>query len=346
MPRRPILLAALVAIVVAEPVGAQSLRRVFERVNPTVVVVHTELKASQAVAEGRSGSAAKGVGSGVVVSEDGRILTAAHVVRAARRIEVEFLDGQRWAAQVVASAPFADLALLKMTTVPKDLEVATLGDSDRVRPGDSVFAIGAPLGVGHSLAVGHVSARRNPEKIFENLTALELFQVDMALFHGNSGGPVFDLRGEVVGIVSGVLTVASEGTHGPGFAVTANVARKLMIEGKRPWIGVEAQLIDGALADAFNLPQSAGLLIQSVAEGSLAARLGLREGTKRIVVDERELWIGGDTILEMMGLAVRPDASVLREIEAELDRVGEGGVVTMKVLRRGEILDLSAEVGG
>lgn len=345
MPRRSMLLAALFTIAFAEPVGAQSLRRVFERVNPAVVVVHTEMKASQAAADGRAGSAAKGVGSGVVVSDDGRILTAAHVVQAARRVEVEFLDGQRWTAQVIASAPFADLALLKLTTVPENLAVATLGDSDRVRPGDPVFAVGAPLGAGHSLAVGHVSARRNPEKIFENLTALELFQVDMALFHGNSGGPVFDLEGQVVGIVSGVLTVGSEGTHGPGFAVTANVARKLMIEGKRPWIGVEAQLIDGPLADAFNLPQSAGLLVQSVAEGSLAARLGLREGTKRIVIDERELWIGGDTILEMLGLVVRSDPSVLREIEVELDRLGEGGRVTMKVLRRGAVVDLSAKIG-
>jgi S1-C subfamily serine protease len=330
-----LLVGFVLSAAVSDAAGAQSLRELYARVNPSVVVVHTEQKPLQPTLAGEDQKNGKGVGSGVVISSAGQVLTAAHVVQSARRIEVEFLDGQRWSARVVASAPFADVA--------RDLLVARLGDSDRSEPGDPIFVIGAPYGVGHSLSVGHLSGRRTPENIFENFSALELFQVDMALFHGNSGGPVFDMEGSVIGIVSSVLAKGGV-THGPGFAVTSNVARKLMIEDKRPWMGVEALLIEGAMADAFNLPQAAGLLVQSVAKGSLGERLGLREGTVSIEVEDRLLLAGGDTILEMLGLRVRPDSSTFGEIQAELDRLEPEDVVKVKVLRQGETVELKAAI--
>ena len=325
---------------------AQPLREVFRRVNQSVVVVHTEqkplLQPSPEITNGEPASQ-QGVGSGVVISEDGKVLTAAHVVQSVNRIEVEFLGGNRVPARILASAPFADVAVLQLSSLPAKATVAKLGDSDQIEPGDQIFVIGAPYGAGHSLSVGHLSARRSPEKFFENLTALELFQIDVAIFQGNSGGPVFNLDGEVIGLVSSVLS-KNGSSHGLGFAVTANVARKLMLEEKNLWLGIEAMLIEGKLAKAFNLPQDAGLLVQSVADASLGARLGLHEGKIAMLLDEQPILAGGDIIVAILGQTISPDPVAFQKIQQQLNQLQPTAIVTMKVLREGKILDLSTRI--
>jgi S1-C subfamily serine protease len=218
-----------------------------------------------------------------------------------------------------------------------------MGDSDQVEIGDHIFVIGAPYGATHSLSVGYISARRTADRIFEGLAALEVFQTDAAIYEGNSGGPIFNLNGEVIGIVSHVLTRA-EGANGPGFAVTSNVARRLLLEQKRIWMGIEAWLVTGTLAEAFNVPQAAGMLVQSVADGSLGDRLGLREGTVSATLEENAMVIGGDIILEILGTQIRPDGSVIPEIQQILNGMRSGDSVTMKVLRRGRILELTTPI--
>jgi serine protease Do len=322
---------------------AQSPREAFDRVNPSVVVVHTLQRVTDptqqpgALTDG-------GVGSGVLVSPDGRVLTAAHVVQAADRVTVEFADGQRVAARVVGSAPFADVALLKVETVPGNAVVASLGDSSAARVGDPIFVIGSPYGFSHTLTAGWLSARRFSSNIIENLTALEVLQLDVAIFEGNSGGPVFNLNGEVIGLVSHVLMSARSPSTGPAFAVASNVARQLMLDEPRAWLGVETALVEGQLASGLNLPQAAGLLVQSVAEGSLGERLGLREGQLPMTVGAQTLLIGGDVILSMLGVTITFTGDVFADIQRRLGELRPFDPVEMTVLRAGRVVMLTAIV--
>jgi serine protease Do len=316
---------------------AQPLREVFRRVNPSVVVVFAQQK-PQLVAESADEGAAS-VGSGVLVSADGKVLTAAHVVVAADSIEVQFLGGERVAARVVSAAPFADVALLQLERVPLQPVVARLADSDKVEVGDQILVVGAPYGAAHSLAVGYVSARRAAPQVYENLAALETLQIDASVYTGNSGGPVFNLDGEVVGVVSHVLAREGE-AEGLAFAVTANVARRLMLEEQRFWSGVEAYLLEGDFAAVFNLPQPAGLLVQSVAEGSPSARMGLREGRVRLTLAGQTFLAGGDIILEIMGVPVTGGGRVMDDVQRTLNRLRPGDLVTVKVLRAGRQVEL------
>jgi len=318
------------------------LRDSFRSVNPSVVVVHA-LKKPRPGSNGESADI--NLGSGVIVSADGKILTAAHVVQTADLVEVEFLRGRRASARILASAPVADIAMLQIQAIPDEAAVARLGDSDKNQAGDRAFAIGAPYGATHSLSAGYISARRNPDNVFENLTALQVFQLDLAIYQGNSGGPVFNLDGEVIGIVTHVLA-AKEGSSGPAFAVTSNVARKLMLEERRIWLGVEARLLSGPVAAVFNLNQGAGLLVQSVAADSIGARLGLHEGSIEATIGGEPILLGGDVILEMMGRTIGPIPSAFAEIQAMLNRLQPGDKVHMKVFRSGEVVDLETTVRG
>lgn len=321
---------------------AQPLREMYRRAMPSVIVIHAEKKSLTLTTTDVSPTN-QSIGSGVLVSADGKVLTAAHVIAGADRISVDFSDGQSVAARVLASAPFADVALLQLEKVPEKTIVAQLGDSSLTEIGDQIFIIGAPYGAKHSLSVGWISARRSTENAVENLTALETLQLDAAIYEGNSGGPVFNLKGEVVGIVSHALAKVGNST-GLGFAVTSNVARKLLLEDKRVWLGVEGWLIEGPLADAFNLPQTAGLMVQSVAFGSLGASLGLREGSVMMTIGELQLQAGGDVILEMLGQAVIPDPKILSDIQTQINRLQVGDHLNVKVLRSGKIVELSTQI--
>lgn len=327
-------------LMVAPAASAQSLRDVFRQVNPSVVLIEARGAATSTPA-GEPMAVNEGVGSGVLISTDGKVLTAAHVVQGADEITVRFTAGDPVSARVVGSAPFADIALLQLAQVPAGATVAAFGDSDALEIGDQIFTIGAPYGANHSLAVGWVSARRRPVSVYEDTTALEVFQTDLAVFEGNSGGPLFNLRGEVVGIVTHVL--ARNGTAtGPSFSVTGNVARKLMLEQRRGWLGIESLMIDGDVARAFHLPQPAGLLVQSISDGSLADRLGLREGSLPARIGELDLVLGGDVLLEVHGVPVSSTPEFASAFTATLDRVRPGDTVTAQVWRGGKVVTLKA----
>lgn len=194
------------------------------------------------------------IGSGTLVSADGRILTAAHVVETAEEVAVDFPTGERIGASVVASNPVGDVALLQLASPPPvSATVATLGNSDLVRTGEQIFVIGAPRGVVHTLTVGHVSARRRGPSPFMEIENIELIQTDAAIIEGNSGGPMFNLRGEVIGVVSFFLS-QSGGSDGIGFAVAANTVRRLLFDRPAFWSGAGLVLVKGDLARVFNTP--------------------------------------------------------------------------------------------
>ena len=224
----------------------QTLAEVFKRVNPAVVEIHTKETDLPPVPMGQPVSVG-GLGSGVLISPDGKILTAAHVVQTADAIEVEFLTGETLRATVLSSEPSADVALLQLEKAPRGPFVAKIGDSDAIEIGAPVFVVGAPLGASHTLTVGYISARRKPNDTLNGMSRAEFFQTDAAINQGNSGGPLFNMQGEVIGIVSHILS-HSGGSEGLGFAVTSKVARQLL-ERKSFWSGLGGYMLSGTMAD-------------------------------------------------------------------------------------------------
>jgi len=316
---------------------AQGLRDAIKQVDPSVVVIKTVEKNVLPVPQTMFVSS-PGLGSGVLLS-DGRILTAAHVVQAADKIEVEFVDGQVAPAKVIASVPRADVAMLKLDWVPYNAVPAQIGDSNKMQVGDDVFIIGAPYGIGHSVSVGHVSARR-PANVAFGATKLELFQTDAAVNKGNSGGPMFNMQGEVVGVISYILS-QSGGFEGLGFAVTSNVAQKLVMNSKGFWSGIDGVLLSDEWVRIFNIPQRAGFLVQRIADNSPAQKIGLLGGSYRATIAGSDLLVGGDIILSVGGIPVTPDGSNELKIIDYINNLQTGEKVTMKVLRAGELTELN-----
>jgi serine protease Do len=317
--------------------NAQMLRQAIKRVDPSVVVIKTVEKNILPVPQTMFVNS-PGLGSGVLLS-DGRILTAAHVVQTADKIEVEFIDGQIAPAKVVSSLPRADVAMLKLDWVPYNAVPAQLGDSDKMQVGDDVFIIGAPYGIGHSVSVGHVSARR-PANISFGATRLELLQTDAAVNKGNSGGPIFNMDGEVVGVISYILS-QSGGFEGLGFAVTSNVAQKLLVSSKGFWSGIDGLLLTDEWVKIFNIPQPAGFLVQRIADNSPAQKIGLLGGSYRATIAGSDLLVGGDIILSVGGIPVTADGSNEVKVIEYLNNLQTGDKVTMKVLRTGAVTELT-----
>ncbi len=329
-------------LVFPPPGTAGSLRELFKQVDRSVVVVRTvEKQLSRDKSKGLV--SARGLGSGVLIAPEGLVMTASHVVHVADAVAVELWDGQLIPARVVGSEPTADLALLQLEQVPENLQPAPLGDSSQVEIGDEVFVVGAPYGVGRSLTAGHISAIRVQEDIPEELTPLRLFQTDAAINRGNSGGPMFNMQGEVIGIVSSILS-QSGGSEGLGFAVTSNVARKVLLEEKTFWAGVTTVLLRGEFAKVFNLPQPAGLLVQQVAQNSPADHIGLRPGETLARVGEREFLVGGDIILAMLGRQVTDKPEFLMDVQKAMKEIKAHDRIVLKVLRDGTVVDLSLTV--
>jgi len=312
----------------------------FKRVSGSVVVVTAESKSPGAL--GNQGPAdVGGLGSGVLISQSGRILTAAHVVEAADRVRIRFAGGAVVPARVVASDPLADLALLQVTQVPQDAVAARIGDSDKVEVADQVFVVGAPYGISETLSVGYVSARRTARSEPGDSASVELFQTDAAIAPGNSGGPMFNMQGEVIGVVSRIVS-RSGGSEGIGFAVTSNAAKEILLDAPPIWTGLSVVPLSGELARLLNLPQPAGLLVMHAAEDSLGAQMGLRAGTTPAVVGGVNLTLGGDIILAVAGMPIEANTGNYRRIRDRLRRAQPGEQIPIIVLRAGRIVELSS----
>ena len=252
-----------------------------------------------------------GLGSGVIVSPDGYILTNYHVIEAADDIQVSLNDGRTYRARSVGNDPESDLAVLRIRT-DKPLPAITFGQIDALGVGDVVLAIGNPFGVGQTVTMGIVSALGRSHlgiNTFENF-----IQTDAAINPGNSGGALVDVRGNLVGINTAIYS-RTGGNHGIGFAIPASSARSIMeqivLSGAvtRGWIGVEAQEVTAELAESFGLPDTDGALIAGVVRGSPAELAGVRPG---------------DVLLAVNGQAVK-DPQVMLDLIAALkpdERVG------------------------
>ncbi len=318
---------------------SQSLTELVNQVGDGVVVILTSERTVVDEAPGQLVSAG-GLGSGFLISHDGDVMTAAHVVQTADRVLVLFPSGERIPATVEGSDPSADVALLRLDYRPTGVVPLELGDSDAARVGDQVFVMGAPLGATHTLTVGYISARRKSNSTFGLLSRAELLQTDAAINQGNSGGPMFNMQGQVIGVVSHILS-QSGGFEGLGFAVTSNVARDLLLSGPTVWTGVDAYWLNGELARVFNVPQESGILVQRVAIGSLADRMGLRGGVTPITIGEERVIAGGDIVLGVNGMELTEDQDVLDQMWDALRSMRPGVPLTISVLRGGQVIELS-----
>ncbi len=305
---------------------------VVARVNPAVVHVDVieDGWSTEGFDEPGFGLPRRGEGSGIIVDSDGYILTNHHLVPGAARIRIRLADKRELTARRVGSDPSTDLALLKVEE--RGLPAARLGDSDKLRVGDWVCAIGNPLEFEHTVTVGVVSSKGR--KIF-NLAFDSYIQTDAAINPGSSGGPLINLRGEVVGISAAV----SSDAQGIGFAIPSNVARAVLVqlreEGRvrRGYLGVELHELNPDLARMIGLEEPRGALVVDVPPEQAASRAGLRRWDVITAVDETLIDDGDDLVRTISALRPGTDVrlSLLRDgrlvrVSAMLgERMGETG---------------------
>ena len=320
------------------PAGAQTVREVFEKVSPSVVVIRARGRDVTASGQTRFSE----TGSGVLISADGKVMTAAHVVHAMDEISVEFLGGDTVPARVVSSEPAADLSLLQLDRVPPGAKVAAMADSSTMHVGDQVIVVGAPYGLSHSLSVGYISARWPPNSVYKTMPLAEFFQTDATINTGNSGGPMFNMKGEVIGIVSHNISKGG-GSEGLGFVVTLNTAKQLLLEKRSFWTGLEGIVLSDTLADLLNLPpRASGYIIKTVAKGSPADEIGLRGSTQIVSISGQEVPLGGDIILSVEGI---PAAAVnAGKIRDTMNKLPAGSPYKVSILRAGQVLELTGKV--
>jgi S1-C subfamily serine protease len=331
---------------------AQQLRDAFRKVNQSVVIVRT--KHVELAPSGDDGMLIiDGLGSGVLISNDGKVLTAAHVVQTADIACVEFPDGQAIRARVIGSDVRSDVALLQLERMPKGVTPAILGDSDKVEVGDQIFVIGAPYGIGQTLSAGHLSGRHQLNNNNESATSVEFLQTDAAVNTGNSGAPMFDMGGNVIGVVSSIMS-RSGGSEGLAFGTAANTAKRLLLDHTPFWSGIDGFVITGDLAKALNLPQPAGFLVQRIGEGSMGSRLGINPGTLRATIQGTDILLAGDVLLTVNGIDIATpsrDQLGIATADENYERIYNsvaalrpGDILVVTVLRQGKVLKLTTTI--
>jgi serine protease Do len=332
----------VIAVVFSTISNAQSLSELYQKVNSSIVVIKTQSNISAGLGDKKKVNTEEGLGSGVLISDDGLIWTASHVVHSTENLAVKFTDGDVYEAVVLSSSPAADVALIKIIGdfQLKNKHIATIGDSDKVVIGQDIFVIGSPLGIEQTLTRGIVSGKITHGNLNESFSPVEFIQTDAAINPGNSGGPLFNMDGEVIGIASFIMS-QSGGFVGLGFGASSNVATKILMEQKSIWSGMEFAFLENEMADVFNLPQEAGLLILSVTSKGLGNKLGLKGGYIKANIEGSPLLIGGDILLEIAGVKL-VDAASLELLKKKMI-IFENIDFDVKYLRAGKVYNASVK---
>lgn len=291
--------------------AAMSVNEIYERAAPGVVQI-TSTSRSTDIDPFFGGAPQEALGSGFVLDKAGHIVTNYHVIQGADQIRVSFSNRDTVGAQLVGTDPSTDLAVVQVETGANALTPLPLGDSDRVQVGDQVVAIGNPFGLARTATAGIVSALQrfitSPDPRF---TIDHVIQTDAPINHGNSGGPLLNTRGQVVGVNTQIETGGvSSGNVGIGFAVPSNTVKDVVAQLLRTgrvdhaYLGISAQAVNSDVAKTYNLPVQKGVLVESVTNGSGADRAGLQGGEKPVVVAGETYVIGGDIIVTFDGKQV------------------------------------------
>lgn len=334
-------LVLILALLTNSFARAQDVPVVFDQVVNSVV----EIKALYIVTSGtddKQTSIVQSQGSGVLISKDGKVVTVAHLVQSADSITVQTGIESGISAKVIASEPAADIALLQLERMPADISPAKMGNSDDVKTGQQAFIVGAPYGLHKTITVGYISGRHHPKPPFGPFQPNEMFQTDSGMHHGSSGAPLFNMDGKIIGIATQIVT--KNGTYeGMGFAVTAKTVKTLLLDQRSFWTGLEGYWLSGGVAQALNLPQASGLLVQRVASHSPASKLVLQAGTAPSSVGDEKFILGGDIILSIQGVSLAEDHGY-EHAHKVLATLKNGAVLSVTVLRAGKQISLSAPV--
>ncbi|HKI92728.1 MAG TPA: trypsin-like peptidase domain-containing protein, partial [Gaiellaceae bacterium] len=286
------------------------------------------------------------LGSGFVIDKAGHIVTNYHVVQGATKVDVSFSDNERLPATIVGRDPSTDVAVLRVKTRARALTPLRLGNSDTVRVGDAVVAIGNPLGEDRSITAGIVSALQRQIVAPNGAPIGHAIQTDAALNHGNSGGPLLDAHGEVVGVNSQIQT-NSGGNIGIGFAIpintVKNVAAQLIAKGAvvHAFLGVDARAITPAVAQLFHLPARHGLLVGTVCRASGAAKAGLHAATQQVTLAGETWPLGGDIIVKLDGVRVW----TIERLRSLVDQKQPGDSVQLEIVRGDKTMPLQVKLG-
>ena len=292
------------------PGSAMSVNEIYERSAPGVVRVNaTSNSAASPYSFGDPVPSTQALGSGFVIDKAGHIVTNYHVVRGAERVTVSFSNRDTVRAKVVGTDPSTDLAVLRVDVSASALTPLPLGDSDRLRVGDPVVAIGNPFGLDRTATSGIVSALQRFITAPNSFTIDHVIQTDAPINHGNSGGPLIDAHGKVIGVNTQIETgdVSTGGNVGIGFAVPSNTVKDVVAQILRTgrvdhaYLGIVGQAVTRDLAEKYNLAVAAGVLVQSVTSGSGAAKAGLQGGQTEVVVAGETYVLGGDIIVSVDG---------------------------------------------
>jgi S1-C subfamily serine protease len=287
-------------------------------------------------------------GSGFVIDKAGHVVTNYHVIEGAKEVQVNFSGDDRMDAKVIGTDPSTDIAVLEIDAQARALTPLSLGDSETVRVGDAVIAIGNPFSLERTVTAGIVSALQRKITAPDGFAIDEVIQTDAAINRGNSGGPLMNANGEVVGVNAQIETETG-GNVGIGFAIPINTVKEVvsqLIEGgkvEHAYLGIEMATIDDTVAETFNLPVDAGVLVMRVHDGSPAERAGLKGGTTPVVVEGESYLLGGDVITKADGEEIESadelgDIVASKkpgdELELEIKRKNETQTITITLGRR------------
>ena len=290
----------------------------------------------------------RALGSGFVIDKTGHIVTNYHVVQGAKTIQVSFSDNERFKATVVGVDPSTDTAVLQVHVKSRALRSLPLGNSDAVRVGDQVIAIGNPFGLDRSVTAGIVSAVQRTISAPNQLSIPHVIQTDAALNHGNSGGPLLNAEGQVIGVNAQIETGGqSDGNVGIGFAIPINTVKDvvagLIKNGKveHAFLGIEGKTLQANIAHLFHLPVTSGVLVASVRPGTGAAKAGLKAATNQVTVAGESWPAGGDVI-------VKADGQPVPSIERLVDLIATkkpGDRIDLEVVRGTSRMHINVELG-
>jgi S1-C subfamily serine protease len=331
---------------------AMSINEIYRAAAPGVVHIETttRVQAPTDFLGNPFGSAQteRALGSGFVIDKAGHIVTNDHVVQGATTIQVSFSNNERYKAKVIGVDPSTDVAVLQVGVKARALTPLPLGNSDSVRVGDQVIAIGNPFGLDRSVTAGIVSAVQRRIEAPNQLSIGHVIQTDAALNHGNSGGPLLNAQGEVIGVNAQIETGGSgQGNVGIGFAIPVNTVRSVVADlikhGKveHPFLGIEGKTLQPNIARLFHLPVTSGVLVASVRAGTGAAKAGLKSATTQVTVAGESWPAGGDVI-------VKADGQAVSTIERLVDLIATkkpGDTINLEIVRGMKRMHLDVKLG-
>lgn len=287
------------------------------------------------------------LGSGFVYDKLGHIITNNHVIEGSYSITVTFLDGTSLAASVVGTDPYSDIAVLKVRPDVVTLKPLKLGNSSELMIGEQIVVVGSPFGLAGSVTTGIVSQKGRLLETTYGYSIPGVIQFDAAVNPGNSGGPLLNMKGEVVGITTAIESPIS-GFVGVGYAIPSTIIARVVLalieKGSyvHSWIGITGTNMNEEIAGAMKVNVTKGVLITDVAPGSPADRAGLRGGDRVVRIGGQTIKIGGDIIIAINGIPIKTIEEILTYLE---EKTSPGDVVVFSVLRGTEILQIRVVLG-